>query len=244
MKKLTAALFLCTCTLSLTAQTTSTGNSNWKNDILEQPGDHFMISLTNDSWGGAPDSISSRIRSVASRGIAVALMINKPFKTDPRWAVAFGLGMSNSNIFFNRTAIDIAALTTVLPFRALDSAQHFKKYKLSTTFLEVPVELRYSPNPQKGNKAMKFALGVKVGTMLNVHTKGKTLRDKDGNNINNYTVKESKRIFFNGTRFAATARVGMGNFSLVGTYSLTSLLKDGAGPDIKPYQIGLCISGL
>jgi hypothetical protein len=243
MKKLTAALFVLVTTLCLHAQTTTTQTNNWKKEILDQPGDHFMISLTSDHWSGAPDSISSRIRGT-SRGLAVALMMNKPFKTDPRWAVAFGLGISNSNIFFRKTSIDITSRNTVMPFKTLDSSDHFKKYKLATTFLEVPVELRYIFNPQKGNKAFKAALGLKVGTMLNAHTKGKTLRDKNDNTINSYTLKESKRTFFNGTRFVATARVGMGNFSLTGTYQLTSLLKDGAGPDIKPFQIGLCISGL
>ena len=41
-----------------------------------------------------------------------------------------------------------------------------------------------------------------------------------------------------------TARIGIGNFSLYGAYQLTSLLKDGAGASIKPFEFGLCISGL
>ena len=172
-------------------------------------------------------------------------MLDKPFKTDPRWSVAFGLGVNGSNIFFNRMAVDVKATgTRVLPFRNLDSADHFKKYKLVTAYLEVPVELRYLFSPQKGNKSWKAAIGAKVGTLINVHTKGKTLVDKNGNTINSYTEKESKRTFFNTNRFVLTGRVGMGHFTLVCNYSLTGLLKDGSGPEMRPYQIGLCISGL
>jgi hypothetical protein len=171
-------------------------------------------------------------------------MLNRPFKTDPRWSVAFGLGISHSSIFFKNTSVDIKSNATQLPFRSLDSTDHFKKYKLATTFAEVPIELRYTFDPVNEKKSWKLALGVKVGTMLNAHTKGKTLQNKSNANIGNFTEKESKRTYFNGTRLAATARVGIGNFSLFGAYSITSILKDVAGPAMRPYQIGLCVSGL
>ncbi len=217
--------------------------NDWKQAAIERAGDHLMISLTSDHWSGAPDSISSRIRST-SRGLAFAFMINKPFKTDPHWSVAVGVGISNSSIFFRNTSIDITAKGAMLPFRNLDSIDRFKKYKLATTFLEVPIELRYTLHPEKEGKNWKFALGAKLGTMLNAHTKGKTFKNKDGATINAYTLKESRKAFFNTTRIAATARIGIGNFSLTGSYQLTSFLKEGAGASIKPYQIGICISGL
>ena len=239
MKKIFFVLLTIGFCFHITAQT----KSDWKKVALERSGDHFMVQLTSDHWSGAPDSISSRIKG-SSRGLAIALMINKPFKTDPRWSVAFGVAVSNSSIFFKNTSIDITVKGTVLPFRNLDSTDRFKKYKLATTFLEIPIELRYTLHPEKEKKNWKFALGAKIGTMLNAHTKGKTLRNKDGNTIDAYTLKESKKSFFNTTRIVATARIGIGSFSLIGTYQLTSFLKDGAGAGIKPYQIGICISGL
>ena len=69
-------------------------------------------------------------------------------------------------------------------------------------------------------------------------------RVKTGTTLNEYTEKLSKRNFFNTTRFAATARVGYGHFSIFGAYTLSSFLKDGAGAPIKPYQNGLTLSGL
>ena len=179
-----------------------------------------------------------------SRGINVAIMLNKPFKSDPRWSVAFGLGISHSSIFFKNTSVDVKAPGTLLPFRNLDSTDHYKKYKLATTFVEIPIELRYTFDPTNERKSWKLAVGVKVGTMLNAHVKGKTLQNSSNTIINSFTEKESKRTFFNSTRLAATARIGIGNFSLFGAYSFTSLLKDVAGPAIRPYQIGLSISGL
>ena len=202
-----------------------------------------MIALSSDQWLGAPDSISNRMKGL-SRGLNVAIMLNKPFKSDPRWSVALGLGISHSSIFFKNTLIDVKASGSVLPIKSLDSTDHFKKYKLASTFAEVPIELRYTFNPEDQKKSWKLALGIKVGTLLNVHTKGKTLQNKNNATINNYTEKESRKVFFNSTRLAATARVGIGNFSLFGAYSLTGFLKDVAGPTIRPLQVGLCISGL
>ena len=216
---------------------------DWSKVSLEQAGDHFMISLSSDNWAGAPDSISGRMKGL-SRGLNVAIMLNKPFKTDPRWSVALGLGISHSSIYFKNTSIDLKSSGTLLPFTNLDSSDHFKKYKLATTFIEVPVELRYTFNPEKEKKSWKIALGVKVGTMLNAHTKGKTLQNSANATINAYTEKIARKTFFNTTRLAGTARVGIGNFSLFGAYSITGFLKDGAGATIRPYQVGLCISGL
>ncbi len=216
---------------------------DWSKLNIDPAGDHFMIQLSKDNWSGTPDSIKNRMKGL-SRGLNVAIMLNKPFKSDPRWSVALGLGISHSSIFFKNTSVDVKASGTLLPFRKLDSTDHFKKYKLATTFAEVPIELRYTFDPVNEKKSFKIAVGVKVGTMLNAHTKGKTLQNKSNTTINGFTEKESKKSFFNGTRLAATARVGLGNFSLFGAYSITSFLKDVAGPSIRPFQMGLCISGL
>jgi hypothetical protein len=239
MKKIIITICSIACSLLVFAQ-----KKDWKKEILDRPSDHIMVQLTSDRWSGVPDSISSHMKGL-SRGLGISIMFDKPFKTDPHWSVAFGIGVNGSSIFFQKMAVDIKATNSVrLPFRNLDSADNFKKYKLVTAYLEVPVELRYIFSPQKENKSWKAALGLKVGTLLNAHTKGKNLQDKNGTTINGYTQKESKKSFFSSNRVMATARIGIGHFSLVCNYQLSSFLKDGAGPDIRPYQVGLCISGL
>ena len=238
MKKIVLALLVLTSSTAFAQK-----KKDWSKVDLNQAGDHFMIQLSSDHWSGVPDSISNHIKGF-SRGLNIYVMTNKPFKTDPRWSVAFGIGIGSSSMSFKKMAVDLKSPGAVLPFRNLDSLDHFKKYKLVTAFLEAPVELRYTFNPEKQNKSWKIALGAKVGTMLNAHTKGKTLLNKDGATINSYSAKENKKVFFNTTRVSGTVRVGIGNFSLFSSYQLTSLLKDGAGAEMHPYQIGLCISGL
>ncbi len=210
---------------------------------MNRSGDHLMLQLSSDHWIGAPDSIKSRIKGFA-RGANVYVMLDKRFKGSPQWSVAFGLGLGTSNIYFNNMTVDIKSRTNTLPFTNVDSVDHFKKYKLTTAFLEVPLELRYTFDPENEKKSIKAALGVKVGTLLSVHTKGKNLLDKNNSGVNNFIAKESAKGFFNSTRLAATARVGYGNFSIFGSYQINNILKDGVGADMKLFQVGLNFSGL
>jgi hypothetical protein len=227
--------------LSLTVA--SAQKKNVRENIRKRAADHVMLQFSTDTWLNMPDSIS-RYKAGLSRGLNAAFMINRPFKSNPKLSVAFGLGVSNSNIFFQKLDVQINSLQTVLPFNRLDSGNYFKKYKVATTFLEVPLELRFSQHPHDEKKSFKVAVGLKIGTLLNAHTKGKNLLDRSGKTINSYTEKINKRTFFSPTRVAATLRVGYGNFSVFGSYQLTNLFKDGAAAPMQPLQMGLCISGL
>ena len=214
-----------------------------KYNLSERAADHFVLQLSSDHWTGVPDSIDSHMGGL-SRGANVYLMLDKPFKGNERLSVALGIGVGTSHIFFKKMEIDIESPSRVLPFRATDTTANFKKYKLATSFLEVPLELRFSSNPETPNRAVKAAIGIKGGLLLNAHTKGKTLRNPSGATINSYTEKNLTKTFFNSTRFAATARVGYGIFSVFGAYNLTSIFKDGVAADMKLLQVGLTISGL
>ena len=212
-------------------------------DFMSRTGDHFMLQLTSDHWTGVPDSIKSRMTGFA-RGANVYIMLDKRFKGMPKMSVAFGLGVGTSNIYFKNMVVDIKSKTNTLPFKRVDSVDHFKKYKLTTAFIEIPLELRFTANPDQENKSIKAAIGVKVGTLLNVHTKGKNLLDKNGAVVNNYTAKETGKGFINSTRIAATARVGYGNFSVFGSYQFNNIFKDGVAADMRLFQIGIAFSGL
>ncbi len=241
MKKILLVFIAILSFTCLFAQDAAKPNTTSK--IINHASDHFMIQLSSDHWQGITDTIKSHTTGLP-RGLGIYVMVDKPFKTNPHYSIAFGLGVGSSNIYFKASTIGINATSTTIPFTALDSTTHFKKYKLSTTYVEVPVELRFVDKPLQNNKSFKAAIGVKIGTLLNAHTKGKTLVSNTGGVINNYTEKESDKHFFNSTKFAATARVGYGNFSLYGSYQITSLFKDGQGPLLHPFQIGFCISGL
>jgi Outer membrane protein beta-barrel domain len=245
MTKIVFVVFCCFFFSSGFSQdSTNTASANTKKiTITNRPNDHLLIQLSSDHWSGMPDSISSHQQGF-SRGFNAYFMLDKPFRSSPKFSIGFGLGISTSNIVFKRTDVDLKSVSPLLPFTHVDSANHFKKYKLATGYLEIPIEFRYSSKPLEPNKSFKAALGLRVGALVNAHTKGKILQDKNNNTVNNYSQKENSKRFINGTRFIATARVGYGILSLFGAYQLNSVLKDGAGPVLHLYQVGLTISGL
>ena len=214
-----------------------------KFDLGNRPGDHIMLQLAFNNWQGVPDSIKSHIGGLQRSG-NVYLMLDKPFKGNQHFSLGIGLGIGTSNIYFKKMIVDISANKALLPFRAVDTTNNYKKYKLSTAYLELPLELRFTKDPENPNKSVKGAIGIKLGTLINAHTKGKVLRNAGGSVINSATIKENSKAYFNTTRMAATARVGYGVFSLFGAYNLTGIFKDGVTKDMKLLQVGITISGL
>lgn len=210
---------------------------------LERVSDHLIIQYGYTGWNGTPDSIRTK---GFSRHLNIYFMFDKPFKTSPKMSVAYGVGIGSDNMFFNNTYIDLKSTGAAVTFANMDSANHFKKYKLTTIYLEAPVELRFTSQPHTESGGIKVALGAKVGTMLKAFTKGKDLLNKSGQSIygQKYIVKESEKHFLNGTRLSLTGRIGYGHFSLHGSYQVTQLFKENAGPEIRPWTMGLTISGL
>ena len=203
--------------------------------------DHFMIQLGHLSWVGGPDSINTK---GIPRTLNIYVMLNFPFKTNPHWSVALGPGIASDNMVFDKMTVGIKENTPSIRFNDVSDTSHFKRYKLSTNYLEVPVELRYRFNPENDRKSVKLAIGAKVGTLLNAHTKGKILQNKGNQTIGDYTVKESSKKFFSKQRLSVMGRIGYGSLSLFASYSITPVFKEGLGPTVRPLTIGLTLSGL
>jgi hypothetical protein len=241
MKKTLLALLGISFTVLAMAQTDPATKT--KIDLSNRASDHLMIQYGADSWTSRPDSVRT---GGFSRHFNIYFMIDKPFKSNPKWSVGLGAGIGSSNMFFNNTRVDVKSNSAKLPFTNVDSTDHFKKYKVVNIYLEAPVELRYYSNPVDPNSSWKMALGVKVGTLLKTYSKGKDLVNKAGNSIYGptYIVKESNKKFFNGTMLAVTGRIGYGFISLDAGYQFNGVLKDGVGASMNKFSVGLTFSGL
>lgn len=210
-------------------------------ELKARANDHLMLQIGYDGWSAKPDSIRTK---GFSRSLNAYFMFDFPFKTDRRFSVGMGVGVGSSHIFFDRTGVEITGQTAELKFRNLDSSNRFKKYKLVSAYLEAPIELRFVADPMDSDHSFKVALGVKIGQLVNVHTRGKTLVNKANEVVNANVTKESSRKYFNNTRLAATARVGWGHISIFGQYQFNAFIREGQGPAIRPYSIGITLSGL
>ncbi len=241
MKKIALFVFSCFLINSLLAQDSTFKKKKEPVNLAGRANDHFLIQLGYTGWAGVPDSINS---DGFSKSLNVYFMFDFPFKSNPKLSMALGAGIGSDHIIFKKTYVGIKDPTQTLQFRNQADTNHFKKTKLATTYLEAPVEFRYTANPMNSDKSFKFAIGAKVGTMINAHTRNREFQTKDGNTINAYTMKETSKRFFNTTRLVGTARVGLGHFTLYGAYQLTTLFKEGVAAEIRPFSIGLTIGGL
>ena len=217
---------------------------DWSKVNMNRSGDHFLLQVGLDNWASKPDTIDIK---TLSRSFGVYLLMDFPFKTNPHFSIALGLGASTSSIYFNDTYLDISGKvdnSSTLKFQNVQDTTHFKKFKLQTAYIEIPLEFRYGSNPENPNKSWKFAAGAKIGTMLSAGTKGKNLLNGSGGTINSFTQKEKSKRYFNKTRFAVTGRIGYGSVSLFTVYQVNSFFKEGLGPDVRPFTIGITISGL
>jgi len=203
--------------------------------------DHFFIQIGHLSWTNKPDSINTK---GIPRSLNIYALINFPFKTNPHWSVAIGPGIASDNMYLDKMTVGIKDNTPSVQFHDVSDTSHFKRYKLSTNFLEVPVELRYRLNPNDDRHSVKIAVGAKVGTLINAHIKGKILQSANGQTLNDYTLKESSKKFFSKQRLSVMGRIGIGPYSLFASYSITPLFKEGLGPTMRPLTIGLTLSGL
>lgn len=242
MKKYLSAAICTLLTITVLAQETPEPAKKKKPviNLSNRANDHLMVQFGYAGWSGIPDTINKK---GLSKSINVYLMVDYPFKTNPKLSIGVGIGVGSDHITFSKTYVGIKDLTSTIRFTDQSDTTHFKKTKLATSYLEAPVELRFNSNPVTA-MGFKFAIGVKIGTMINAHTRNTKLESVSNASLNEYTMKEASKRFFNKNRLSVTGRVGYGHFTLFGSYQVTSLFKDGLGPAIKPYSIGLTLSGL
>src|SRR4249919_2489230 len=135
MKKLlsmTMLFFLCHAVLAQKNDTTGKKKPTYASlNLANRANDHFMIEFSYDNWIGKTDSMNT---SGFSRGFAFYFMFDFPFKSDPHFSVAAGIGVDASNIFFDKTEVLVAATgNQTLALTSTANKAHIKKYKLVMT---------------------------------------------------------------------------------------------------------------
>jgi hypothetical protein len=227
------------------AQAQKTSGTDSKIDLTGRASDHFMIQFGSDAWTSRPDSIKT---SGFSRHFNLYFMYDKPFKKNQHYSLAYGAGIGTSNIFFdNHTYVNLKTSGTTLPFQHLDSsASYFAKQKVTTIYLQAPVELRFYSDPAHPGKSWKAAAGIKLGQLLKGYSKAKNYQTATGASIygKTYVEKQEDKRFFDATDVTLTGRVGYGIFSFDMGYQVTGVLRDGYGPVMNKISFGLTISGL
>jgi hypothetical protein len=218
--------------IGVEAQTNSSATK--KSSFSKPSKDYVMIQVGYENWTNVPDSIK-----IGGFGRAANVYLCNEFPIQKsNFSFAAGIGVATSHIFLKNQEIVLNDTMSAIQFKA-ESAD-YKKYKYASTYLEAPFELRYFENKENKNTGFKASIGLKVGAVIAAHTKSKqTISNKP------IVEKVSTKRYVESYRYAATARIGYGNFSIYGQYSINNLFKIASGPEnIKPFQVGICITGL
>jgi len=199
--------------------------------------DHFLFQLGYSDFLNKKDSVSTK---AFGRSLNMYFMMAFNSENDPRFSVAVGLGFGSDNYYLNKERIDLTNPTRGVFYA--DTADNYRRSKLTMAYIELPAEIRYASNPTNLNHSWKFALGIKAGLLTSAQTKVKMIRDING--LTDYTTKVRDKRLFTPGRVVGTFRVGYGVFSLFGQTDITNFFKSGAGPEIRPWTLGITLSGL
>jgi hypothetical protein len=248
MKKILLTLTLSLFTLLLAQAQTGTDAEVIKtkksfltpNTAFKKPSkDYVMLQAGFNTWllSNAADSL---INLASRRGHELAAYVCYDFPLSKKGlSFGAGAGISSSNIYLSNQTLSLK--DTFVRFSPLDTSITLKRYKMSANYLEAPFEFRWFGNKDNRNRGLKISLGLKIGTLINFHTKAV------GTAFNtSLKEKESSRRLHSQWRITPGVRIGWGNFSVYGNYQLSDVFRAGntQGNGITPISIGACISGL
>jgi hypothetical protein len=158
-----------------------------------------------------------------------------------------GIGVSLERYRFkNNYVLDYDNNNALSMITPKDYGHSVRKSQLITNYLEIPVELRYSTNPEDPTRSFKISVGARGGILFNSFTKVKYTEDGD-----KVKIKNKQPYQLNQFRYGVYAKIGAGNFSLFGYYNLTPVFKTGRGPvlnstdtptEMQNFTIGISLS--
>jgi hypothetical protein len=243
IKKLTFVAFIFAFTVPALAQTEV--NKSRRPDI---PGAFVVEILVNSDLNG-PDQFDLGLWGSRTANIYYQYPI-RLFKS--RFSVVPAVGLSLERFKLkNLGSFGFDDQDSVRIFSPTEVASRFpgiKKSQLVTNYIELPIELRYSSNPDDPNRSFIAGIGARIGYMYDSFSKVKYRDDGETKKL-----KDKQNFDLNDLRYGVFAKVGIGNFSLVGYYNLTNLFKDGKGPgvtggpngvvtDFNTFSIGISLS--
>ncbi len=197
-------------------------------DNLYEKNFNIGLDIYNNFWMGIPDNVTQKGLNL---GYSVYGMYNNRINTSP-FSVAGGIGISSISFASNAVIQDGEA--AVIIFDTIASGINYDRSKVTFTYLDIPLELRY-----KTSKNFRLALGVKLGFRLDNHSKYEGER-LDGSGI----LEKIKKKDINNTEklvVASTLRIGYKWANLNFSYSLSKIFELEKGPQIHPFSVGITL---
>ncbi len=197
----------------------------------------------NGHWGGFELGINSfyndgnfggsdfmELDQIKSLEVNINFLEYNIVLAEDRAGLVTGMGWSMNNYRFDNP-VTLQRVEGVIVADPIDP-DGFKKSKLTVSYLTIPLLLEFQIPVNDGSNQVFLSGGVIGGLNLGSHTKVKTdhAKSKDHGNFN-----------INPFKYSLAGRIGLKDISIYATYSLSKLFKDGGGPELHPFTIGISL---
>lgn len=118
---------------------------------------------------------------------------------------------------------------------AVSDTLNYKRNRLGMTYVNVPLFLEFNTNNHDARNSFHIGGGMEFGyNIFNNVLKQKYV-------LNDHTYKNKTKDDFNVNpfRYDVIARIGYGNFTIFGKYSLSTLFEKNKGPVVYPFSAGV-----
>lgn len=251
IKKIAGILLVSVASLSAFGQTTEVKKTTARPDI---PGT-FTLEIGLNRAMNAPDNFST--------GLWGSRTINLYYQYEfqilkSRFSFVPGIGLSlerfkfkdghilnylreDNDVFGNITSFDSVKL--------YNPTEHgitgLKKSQLVMNFVELPLELRYTLNPDDPARSFKISIGGRVGYLYDSFNK---IKYSQGGEVK--TIKDKQYFNLNRFRYGVFTKIGFGSFSFFGYYNLSPMFQNHQGltvdetnyNDMNTFTAGISLS--
>ena len=148
-----------------------------------------------------------------------------------RLGIVSGLGLQYNNYKFDNPITIDKGDDGIIDWLPVDDS-NFKKSKLTVSYLTLPIMLEWQIPVNDRSNYFFISGGMIGGLNLGSHTKIKA---------NSAKSKDKGSFNVNPFKYSVIGRIGLRDFSVYATYSLSNLFKDNKGPELTPFTIGICL---
>jgi hypothetical protein len=188
----------------------------------------FGLDVFTDIWQDTPAALDEK---TINPGVNIFGSYNFMFgESNVSLSPGIGLGVHN---MFTDTWLRVTSDSAF--FEAIPETLSYKKYKMTNTYFDIPIELRY-----KSEGEFRVAVGFKFGFLMKAQSKYK------GDNYIEETsdqviIKTGKFNFIEKNRYGFTGRIGYKWLNIWAYYQLSTLFEEGKGPAMYPISVGITV---
>lgn len=180
---------------------------------------------------------SMELDYVRSKSIGFDFMIKGIDLFKKRMYISPGIGLDWNKYHFKDKQQSLSTQNDTVLFLA-DSAITYDKYKLRTTYVQVPLLIGF----RLGNLE-KQVVNIQFGAIAGYNI-GSITKFKYAVNGTKYKNKVKDDFNINPFKLDAIARVSFGDVGLFGRYSFTSLFENNKAPTLTPFSVGITFGSL